>query len=185
MNDRSRWKIRHAVKALNTGGIIAYPTEAVYGLGCDPWNISAVYQLLAFKQRPWQKGLIIVAADFNQLQDFIAPASPSILKRIESTWPGPTTWLLPVSTHLPRYLSGDHDTIAVRVSAHKQTAELCRAFGGAIISTSANFSGEKPAKTLRQVQWNLGDLDAVVSGQCSGSSQATEIRHAQTGVRLR
>jgi len=181
----SNWRIRQAVTALNQGGVIAYPTEGVFGLGCDPWNIQAVIRLLAIKQRPWQKGLVIIAADFNQLQDFIAPVSPEILKKLEVTWPGPITWLLPVNSNLPRYLSGTHDTVAVRVTAHKQTAELCREFGGAIVSTSANLAGAKPAKTIRQLRWNMTDLDAIVAGQCSGSNKPTEIRDAKTGEQVR
>lgn len=181
----SNWRIRQAVSALNNGGVIAYPTEAVYGLGCDPWNVEAVKRLLDIKQRPWQKGLILVAADFNQLQDFIAPVSPDVLKQLESTWPGPVTWLLPVGTNLPPYLSGLHDTIAVRVTAHKQTAELCREFGGAIVSTSANLAGAKPARTIRQVRWSLANIDVIVPGQCSGSDQPTEIRDAHSGEQIR
>ncbi len=181
----SNWRIRQAVTALNQGGVVAYPTEAVFGLGCDPWNVQAVKRLLDIKQRSWLKGLIIVAADFNQLQDFIAPVSAETLKLLESTWPGPVTWLLPVNTNLPAYLSGLHDTIAVRVSAHKQTAKLCREFGGAIVSTSANVAGARPAKTIRQLRWNMSGIDTIVPGQCSGSSTPTEIRDAQTGERLR
>jgi len=179
------WKINRAVKALAEGEVIAYPTEAVYGLGCDPWNEEAVSALLAIKNRPWQKGLILVAADFNQLQSLIAPVSADILKQLEQTWPGPTTWLLPKSEHLPTYLSGEHDSIAVRVTAHKQTAALCRAFGGAIVSTSANHSGRNPAKTSRKVKWNLPEITTVLPGLCSGSDKPTEIRDAQTGEQIR
>jgi len=181
----SNWRIRQAVTALNNGGVIAYPTEAVFGLGCDPWNMQAVQRLLAIKQRSWHKGLIIVAADFNQLHDFIAPVSAEILKELELTWPGPVTWLLPVNTNLPVYLSGIHDSIAVRVTAHRQTAELCRAFGGAIVSTSANVAGARPAKTIRQMHWNMTNIDAIVPGQCVGSSKPSEIRDALTGEQIR
>lgn len=177
--------IRRAVATLNDGGVIAYPTEAVYGLGCDPWNEQAVHKILTIKSRLWQKGLILVAADFNQLQDFIQPVSPEILSQLEATWPGPTTWLLPVSSNVPDYLHGEHDTIAVRVTAHQQTAKLCRAFGGAIVSTSANSSGKRPARTSHQVRWHLPDVDYVLSGQCSGSNQPTDIRNAQTGEVIR
>jgi L-threonylcarbamoyladenylate synthase len=178
-------KIRRAVATLNKGRVIAYPTEAVYGLGCDPWNEQAVDKILTIKDRPWQKGLILVAADFNQLQAFIQPVSSAILAQLEATWPGPSTWLLPVSSAVPAYLHGEHDTIAVRVTAHKQTAELCRAFGGAIVSTSANSAGKRPARTSQQVRWHLHDVDYILSGQCSGSNQPTEIRNAQTGEIIR
>jgi len=181
----SSWQIRRAVNTLDKGGVIAYPTEAVYGLGCDPWNGLAVQKLLDIKQRSWRKGLIIIAADFNQLQGFIDPVSAQELQLLEATWPGPTTWLLPKSSECPTYLSGIHNTIAVRVTAHKQTAELCRQFGGAIVSTSANMAGAKPAKTVREIRWNLANIDTVLPGQCSGSQQPTEIKELQTGTRLR
>ena len=100
----STLNIRQAVATINDGGVIAYPTEAVYGLGCDPWNELAVNKILSIKHRPWQKGLILVAADFNQLQDFIQPVSSAILAQLETTWPGPTTWLLPVSPDVPAYM---------------------------------------------------------------------------------
>ncbi len=177
--------VRRAVAALNQGGVIAYPTEAVYGLGCDPWQQEAVHKILAIKSRPWQKGLILIAADFNQLQDFIQPVPADILLQLEMTWPGPTTWLLPVSSNVPDYLHGEHDTIAVRVTAHQQTAELCRAFGGAIVSTSANSAGKQPARTSHQVRWHLDDVDYILSGQCSGSNKPSQIRNAQTGEIIR
>jgi len=179
------WSLRRAIHTLREGGIIAYPTEAVYGLGCDPWDEDAVVRLLDIKQRPWQKGLILIASDFNQLTDFIEPLSPAILKQIDATWPGPVTWLLPAKATTPRYLTGEHNTIAVRVTAHKQTAKLCQAAGHALVSTSANITGFKPAKTIRQVRWHLPDIDTVVSGQCGGALQPSQIRDAQTGAIIR
>lgn len=181
----SSWKLRQAIRTLHDGGIIAYPTEAIYGLGCDPWNIKAVQQLLNIKQRPWQKGLILIAADFNQLQDFIAPVSAEILKQLEASWPGATTWLLPAATGTPFYLTGEHNTIAVRVTAHKQTAELCRQFGGAIISTSANVTGLHPTKTSHHVRWKLPELDYILTGICSGDKYTSMIKDAQTGKTIR
>jgi L-threonylcarbamoyladenylate synthase len=93
----SSWSIRQAVKTIRKGGVIAYPTEAVFGLGCDPWDEMAVARILDIKQRPWQKGLILIASDFNQLTDFIAPLSTETLQQLEDTWPGPVTWLLPAA----------------------------------------------------------------------------------------
>jgi len=179
------WRIRQAVKALEQGGVIAYPTESVFGLGCDPWDEAAAMKLLTIKQRAWEKGLILIAADFNQLQDFVQPLSPEILEQLEESWPGPVTWLLPAKSAVPTYLTGEHQTIAVRVTAHKQTADLCRAFGGAIISTSANLAGLPPAKTTQDVRWTIPDLDYVLPGLCSGSNTPSEIRDAKTGNRIR
>lgn len=181
----SSWHKRQAVHTLDRGGIIAYPTEAVYGLGCDPWNEDAAWRLLSLKQRPWEKGLILIAAGFDQLQDFVQPLPANIFKRVTDSWPGPSTWLLPINDSIPYYLCGKYDTIAVRVTAHKQTAELCQAFGGAIISTSANITGMRPAKTSHEVHWRLPDVDYILPGLCSGSDKPTAIRHALTGEIIR
>lgn len=180
-----QWRIKQAVESLNAGGVIAYPTEAVYGLGCDPWDQDAVMRILDIKQRPWQKGLILIAADFNQLQAFIKPVDADILQQLNATWPGPTTWLLPVRPDVPKLITGENNTIAVRVTAHKQTAALCRAFGGAIISTSANRATRRPAKLAYQVKWQLPEVDYVMPGKCSGSDKPSQIRDALTGARLR
>ena len=181
----TNWRIRRAVQTLHQGGIIAYPTEAVFGLGCDPWDEEEALKLLDLKQRPLQKGLILIAADFNQLQDFIQPVTPAVLKLITPTWPGPNTWLLPVRDDIPYYLCGKYDTIAVRVTAHQQTADLCRAFGGPLISTSANLAGMRPARTTREVYWQLPKLDYVVPGHCSGADKPSQIRNALTGEQVR
>jgi len=180
-----KWRIRQAVKSLEQGGVIAYPTESVFGLGCDPWDEVAVMKLLSVKQRAWEKGLILIAADFNQLQDFIEPLSAEVLAQLEQTWPGPVTWLLPAKKGVPAYLNGQHHTIAVRVTAHQQTADLCRAFGGAIVSTSANLAGLPAAKTTQDVRWALPDLDYILPGLCSGADTPSEIRDALTGKKIR
>jgi L-threonylcarbamoyladenylate synthase len=179
------WRLRRAVHTLKDGGIIAYPTEAVYGVGCDPWNDEALVDLLEIKQRPWHKGLILIASDFNQLQDFIQPLEPELLKQLQQTWPGPVTWLLPVREWVSALLTGEHDTIAVRVTAHPQTRQLCEAFGGAIVSTSANIAGLRPAMNVHQVRWQLPEVDYVLPGSLGGASQPSQIRDARTGAILR
>ena len=181
----SSWKIRRAVSALNQGKVIAYPTEAVYGLGCDPWHEHAVYSLLDIKDRSWQKGLILVAADVSQLDDFIEPIDSDLSQQINASWPGPTTWVLPAKKNVPDYLQGKHDAIAVRVTAHRQTAELCRQFGGAIVSSSANRAGKRPFLSSRKVHWNLPEIETILSGQCGGADKPTQIRDGQTGEILR
>lgn len=179
------WRLRRAVQTLESGGIIAYPTEAVFGIGCDPWNDDALLDLLAIKQRPWEKGLILIASDFNQLQDFIQPVPAEMLKQLQQTWPGPVTWLLPVREEVSELLTGAHDTIAVRVTAHPLTRQLCEAFGGAIVSTSANITGLRPAKNVHQVRWQLPGVDYVMPGALGGASQPSQIRDARTGAILR
>ena len=181
----AKWQLKPAVDALTQGEIIAYPTEAVYGLGCDPWNELALRKLLKIKHRPWQKGLILIAADLEQLDKFIAPLSPQQLTQLKQTWPGTTTWLLPVSAHISPYLTGEHNTLAVRVTAHQQTADLCRAFGGAIVSTSANRSEKKPATTQREIRFHLPEINTILSGSCSTTAQVSTIRDLQSGKTLR
>jgi len=181
----AKWQLKPAVDALTQGEIIAYPTEAVYGLGCDPWNELALRKLLKIKHRPWQKGLILIAADIEQLYPFIAPLSDDKLKLLSQELPEPTTWLLPVSAHISPYLTGEHNTIAVRVTTHQQTADLCRAFGGALVSTSANRSGKKPATTQREIRFHLPEIDTVLSGSCPATAQVSTIRDLQSGKTLR
>ncbi len=181
----SNWKIRRAVATLKGGGIIAYPTESVYGLGCNPWNEQAVARILTIKQRSWKKGFILIAANFNQLQDFIQPVPEMIMQKLNASWPGATTWLLVADTDTPPYLSGIHDTIAVRVTAHRQTHDLCQHFGGAIISTSANITGMRPAKAAHHVRLRLSDIDYLLSGHCSGADLPSTIKNAHTGKIIR
>ena len=107
------------------------------------------------------------------------------LKLLQQTWPGPVTWLLPVREAVSELLTGEHDTIAVRVTAHQQTRDLCEAFGGAIVSTSANLTGVRPAKNVHQVRWQLPGLDYVMPGSLGGASKPSQIRDARTGAILR
>lgn len=175
-----------ALAALRRGGIVAYPTEAVYGLGCDPANAAAVARLLELKQRPQSKGLILIAADETALQPWLAPIDAATGARIRPTWPGPTTWLLPAADDCPATLRGEHETLAVRVTAHPVAAGLCRAWGGALVSTSANRSGGDPVRDADAARQLFGSaVDAVVEGAVGGRERPTSIRDARTGQTLR
>lgn len=181
----STWQLRQACLALQEEGVIAYPTEAVFGVGCDPSSETAIIKLLAMKRRPLEKGLILIAADFNQLQDFIQPLSADILAKVTQSWPGPNTWLLAVRESVSPLLTGGRDTLAVRVTAHPLAAELSRQFGGPLVSSSANITGLKPAKNVHQVRWQLPELDYVLPGALGGASKPSTIRDAVTGEVLR
>ena len=162
---------------LHAGGLVAYPTEAVYGLGCDPLNPRAVERLLQLKQRPWQKGLILIAASIQQLSPFITPVEPRYQEKLDASWPGPNTWLIPASDHCPEWIRGTHHTVAVRVTAHPLVINLCNTFGGAIVSTSANHAGKKPATTPLTVLRDLGDdIDYCLHGELVGAERPTVIR---------
>lgn len=179
-------KLRLATRCIRAGGIIAYPTEAVYGLGCDPWNGDSVRRLLAIKRRPEHKGLILIAADFAQLQPFVEPLDDVRMDRIFATWPGPVTWLLPARARTPGWLRGSHATLAVRVTTHRLAVALCESAGGALVSTSANVSGRPPARTALQVRLALdSQLDVVLVGQCGMCDRPSVIRDGRTGLLVR
>jgi L-threonylcarbamoyladenylate synthase len=180
------WHLQQTTRYLKKSGIIAYPTEAIYGLGCDPLNEAAVARLLTLKQRPWQKGLILIAADYAQLEIFLEPLTPTLQQRVFPTWPGPVTWLLPARPEVPLWLRGQSTQLAVRVTAHPQAMAVCTHWGGAIVSTSANRSGKPAAKTALQVRRIFGQqVDYIVSGQVGGQQRPSEIREALTNTVLR
>lgn len=173
--------------ALAQGRVIAYPTEAVYGLGCDPDSEVAVNALLALKQRPWTKGLILVAANYQQLLPYIddSQLTASQRDRIFSCWPGPVTWVMPAKPQTPRWLTGQFSTLAVRVSAYEPVARLCLAFGKPLVSTSANLSGQDPARTSAEVRCQFGESFPLIDGPVEGRLNPSEIREALTGSLIR
>ena len=177
-----------AVAALRRGGVIAYPTEAVWGLGCDPFDETAVTRLLAIKQRPVDKGLILIAGavtDLDGLLDWEALPRDRH-DTVLASWPGPNTWIIPATTQVPRWITGDHAGVAVRVSAHPTVIALCTAFGGPLVSTSANPAGAEPPRRLDAFDPALLDaVDAIVEGDTGELSNPTSIRDARSGATLR
>ncbi|GAB3389955.1 L-threonylcarbamoyladenylate synthase [Lysobacter fragariae] len=177
-----------AANTLREGGVIAYPTEAVWGLGCDPFNEAAVMRLLAIKQRDVAKGLILVAGSLQQFDDLLdwSKLSADRLRAVHASWPGPNTWIVPTTARVPRWITGNHAGVAARVSAHPTVARLCEHFGGPLVSTSANLSGEPPAFTRAQLDPALlARLDGVSSGETGGLAAPTAIRDALSGATLR
>jgi len=174
-----------AARALKQGRLIAYPTESVYGLGCDPYNESAILQLLALKKRPAHKGLILIASDFSQLAPFVCPDA-AMLDRILPSWPAPITWVVPAQTWVPHCLKGEHDSLAIRVSAHPVVQQLCRHYGGAIVSTSANISQQAPARSALAVRQRFAQKELfILAGASNQQAQPTAIYQASDGRCLR
>lgn len=170
-------RLRSLARLLRAGGVIAYPTEAVFGLGCDPRNESAVRRILAIKQRPVTKGLILIAADFEQLKPWLLPLAPEHWAEVSRSWPGPVSWLLPARPETPGWLRGKHNTLATRVTAHPIAAALCRAAGFPLVSTSANRSGQPSLRTALAVQRQLGrEVDAVVTEPVGPAHRPSTIR---------
>ena len=179
------WRAQQAAREIRAGAVIAYPTEAVWGLGCDPWNEEAVDRLLAIKSRSVDKGLILIADNIRQFDFLFEDFPQDWLDRMASTWPGPNTWLVPHRELLPEWITGVHDTVALRVSNHPQVRELC-ALVGPLISTSANPQGRPAARTrLRVEQYFRGQLDLVLGGSLGGRRNPSVIRDLISGEVVR
>lgn len=176
-----------ALAALRAGGVVAYPTEAVWGLGCDPHSRVAFEKLFALKQRAPEQGVLLIAADFAQVAPYIdlAATPAAALARAQASWPGPYTWIFPRAGDVPEWIAGSHAGIALRVTAHAPAAELCRAFGGALVSTSANPHGAAPARDAAAVRAAFGDNVVVVDGPVGGLERPTPIRDAISGEFVR
>jgi len=172
-------------KHLQRGGVIAYPTESCYGLGCDPMNPHAVKRVLKLKKRSPSKGLILIAANTRQLRPYLASLSSTLATRMRSRWPGPHTWLIPASPQCPATLRGAHDSVAVRVTAHPGAAALCRAAKMALVSTSANLSGGKPAKTAQECQRLFGKRVLVIPGPIGTRRRPSTIQDLVSGKIIR
>jgi len=179
-------RLQAALSALHSGGVIACPTEAVWGLSCDPDNQSAVTRLLELKNRPLAKGVILVAAAQSQLKFLLAGLPEEQRQTLSASWPGPATWLLPHRGLVPPWIHGEHDTVAVRVSDHPVVRALCQAWGGPLVSTSANPAGSRPAVALFQVRRYFGDrLDCLLPGAVGGEAQPSVIRDLASGKTIR
>lgn len=186
MNGPHLVTVRQGAQCLVEGGVIAYPTEAVYGLGCDPENESAVRRILQLKNRPETAGLILIADRLERFAAYIEAVSSEEKQRALAAWPGPVTWLFPRARRVPDWLAGTHPTIALRITAHPVCRALCDAFGGAIVSTSANPSTQEPARSAAQVDAYFGpELCGIVEGELGGQTRPSEIRDLATGRVIR
>ncbi|MFA1285954.1 L-threonylcarbamoyladenylate synthase type 1 TsaC [Citrobacter telavivensis] len=179
--------VADAIEVLNKENVIAYPTEAVFGVGCDPDSEVAVNRLLALKQRPVDKGLILIAASFEQFKPYVDDSMLTNAQRdaVFARWPGPVTFVFPALPTTPRWLTGRFDSLAVRVTDHPLVVALCQAYGKPLVSTSANLSGLPPCRTVEEVHAQFGTDFPVVPGETGGRLNPSEIRDALTGELFR
>ncbi len=179
---------KNVVDAFTQGGIIAYPTEAVFGLGCDPDNYESLKRLLLLKERSSEKGLILLAGSYSQLLPYIDDNRISRDKRILmlSRWPDGITQLVPKNNKLSPLLSGKFDTIAVRITSQPDVVALCNQTNKPIVSTSANLSGQEPAKTWQTLDLKLSNqVDFIIKGLTLGHTSPSRIIDALTGQIIR
>ena len=176
--------IQKACRVLHRGGVIAYPTEGVFGLGCLPDDARAVNRVLEIKHRDPAKGLVLIAADSSQLDEWINLDDDQI--DLASTASEPVTWIVSAAEDAPAWIRGDHTGIAVRVTAHPVAKALCQAAGSPLVSTSANISGRPSTRNALVLRRNLGSLvDYIVPGECGQSRGPSEIRDLASGQTLR
>jgi L-threonylcarbamoyladenylate synthase len=181
----SPFSIKRAADILLGGGVIAYPTEGVYGLGCIPADPDAVMRILEIKSRSVTAGLILISPDYAMLEEWLAPDKRE-LKAIQSKSKHPITWIVTANPATPDWLTGGRPTLAIRISSHPLVGALCAATGSALVSTSANHSGRPAARSALMARKSLGSsVDYVVSGPLGSAQGASEIRVAQDNRVLR
>lgn len=186
MNVPNPLHLDRAARVLRAGGVIACATEGVWGLGCDPFDAAAVARVLALKGRSAAQGLILVAADIAQVEPLLCRVPAAVRAALEASWPGPVTWIVPVRDELPAWIVGRHASAALRVTAHPQLRALCRAFGGPLVSTSANPHGLPAARTELGVRRYFRDrIDYILPGETGGRRGPSRICDALTGRILR
>lgn len=182
--------IAKAVQWLKNGEVLAYPTEAVWGLGCDPYQHDAFLQILRLKQRPLEKGVILLADDVTRVADLLRELPPERQAAITLSWDDTiaevaTTWLLPISAQIPPWIVGEHTRVAVRVTRHPLCRALCQTFDGMLVSTSANPATLAPATTAAQVRDYFGQEVKILHGALGHHTRPSRIIDAVTGQIIR
>lgn len=178
--------ILNAARLILRGGVIAYPTEGVYGLGCDPFNAEAVNRILDIKQRSVSKGLILIADDYSRFKPFIASLAPEQERTLSDSWPGPITWVVPHNGQLPEWITGGRSTVAIRVTSHPVASALCTEVKGPIVSTSANRHQQEALITQSSVEQLLSsDVDFIVPGQVLTPGKPSVIKDLVSGEHYR
>ena len=182
--------ITQCANALAAGEVIAYPTEAVWGLGCDPFNRSAVEKILQLKNRAQAKGVILIAGHTKQLDFLLHDLSDTHKAQLQKSWPGPQTWLIPHHNRVPAFIHGDFDTVAVRVTTHPVVKALCYRLGSPIVSTSANPQGLQPATTNLKARCyfannRFGHQLHYCPGMVGNANKPSQIQHLITGKIIR
>ena len=167
--------VRRAGRIIRSGGVVAYPTEGVFGLGCLPGDMAAVARILSIKHRDPDLGLLLIASCIEQLEPWVDLPQPR--PALESWADRPVTWIVPASAAVPYWICGKHSGVGVRITAHEVAAALCDAAGSALVSTSANFSGHPATRNRYVLRRRFRSLvDCIVPGDCGPAAGPSEIR---------
>lgn len=163
---KSQTKIKLATQILRAGGLVAFPTDTVYGLGADASNPAAMAKIFALKNRPLDRPLAVLISDIKQLKKLVSEISPTALLLAKHFWPGALTLILPSM----------EKSIGVRMPNHSVALALLKEFGGAIATTSVNFSGQQSLLQTEQVQTEFGNaIDLILEGDCAIGIESTVI----------
>jgi L-threonylcarbamoyladenylate synthase len=178
-----RFPIHRAGLILRSGGVVAYPTEGVFGLGCIPDHADAVIRILGIKKRSPGLGLVLIASSMDQVREWSALPESATL---ESSADRPITWIVPARRHVPYWITGDHSSVAIRLTTHPIAGALCDAADSALVSTSANVAGSPPARNVHVLRRRFGGLvDCIVPGPCGPAGGPSEIREFASGKVIR
>lgn len=182
-------ELEQAVNHLKQGEVIAYPTEAVWGLGCDPFQQTAFDKILTLKQRPIEKGVILLSDNIERVEPLLADLDQSIRNQIIDSWQNQTkqqatTWLLPITDDIPAWIYGQHDRVAIRVTQHHLCQQLCYHFDNFIVSSSANPAGQTPATSQQQVSAYFPNT-FILAGELGKSTAPSRILDAVTSKVIR
>lgn len=185
MDPRAVNALHEAVATLRRGGVVAHATEGVWGLACDPFGEAAIAKVLDIKGRAVAKGLVVIGADTAAFAPELDPLPARRRRAICRTWPGAVTWVV-ASRRFPDWITGGRESVAIRVPGHAQARALASAFGGPLVSTSANRAGAAPARTAAEVVAALGAaVDFILPGETAGRTGPSRICDAATGAVLR
>lgn len=181
----SPWALNRLAHAISHGAVIGYPTDTIWGFGCDPCNAASVLHLLGIKQRAVDKGLILLSSDLLYLEPFIR-IDPEQRTQLLAPTDRPTTWLVDASEHCPAWIRGRHPSVAVRITNHPLMQFLCGRLHLPLVSTSANRAGRPTVRNALQMRRQFGDeLDCIVSGFNTGGARASTIKSLATGALVR
>ena len=183
----SPWAIKRLSKAVEKAAVIAYPTDTIWGFGCHPLCASAAIRIMNIKQRGLEKGLILLSPELDYCKPYISDdLSSQQIELLQESSSHPVTWLVPASPSCPVWLTGQHATIAIRLTSHPFIVSLCSAMQAPIVSTSANRHGKPSVRNAQQARRQFAnELDHIITGFNTGTGSASEIKSLRSGLVFR